>query len=891
MKKIILLTIIMILSINILSTSSAGAVSAADWKAGRIIDDAVFANKDDMTVAEIQTFLNNRVGTGSNGVSGRCDTNGTKASELGGGTRAQYGAAHGNPAPFTCLKDYYEVPKLAPGPGMPASNYGGVAIPSGAKSAAQLIWDAAQRYNISSRVLLIKLQTESAGPLTTDDWPFLRQYNFAMGAHCPDSGPEGSANCDVNYAGFSIQISESAALLRYYLDNMTKSWWSYKKPYQNNNIMWNVVERGCGASNVYIETKATAALYTYTPYQPNQAALNNMYGTGDGCSAYGNRNFWRTYNDWFGSTQGSVQITSPLNITTEYTQGSFINQNVVASFTIQNTTSQQQDIGTMAITVRDSSGNNLDFGNKYIIIAPHSTYRYSEMRTFSSEATLTFGITNLRTNFGWNDNYPESTNSYPRTVASKKIQKIPAIIESPAAANELRVGKSTALTFKVKNGSSAYAANLGRIGLALRGPAGSVADLPFESIPTLGVGATYAYTKPFIPEVAGRYTAYISSTGDNGVTWNENGFPAIESDSIQRRVNLDVKPSPTQTASVSFGSSPIRVGKAATGSFTIRNYGNSNVDVGSLAIAVRGPGGINADLPLTSVTALAEQDYVYNFSQTFTQPGTYTAWITNYRNGVWDDTTYPVSENESVLRKITFEVKPNPTLTVSPSVSTAGTARVGLSSTATFTLHNYGDTDVSIGSLAVAVRGPNGENGDFDLKPVTIPAGGDYVYTSAKTFDRVGYYSAWITNLRNGVWDDTTYPQRESDDIIRRFTFEVKASPTITQGFQSSITELRTGNTSTISFKVKNYTASPVDIGKIGLAGRDPIGRNVDPGVVSVVLSAGEERTINYVITPTMTGNYTYSIISTGNNGVSWQTGPAVESSTILKNLTINVRP
>ncbi len=28
-----------------------------------------------------------------------------------------------------------------------------------------------------------------------------------------------------------------------------------------------------------------------------------MYGTGDGCSAYGNRNFWRYYTDWFGSTK------------------------------------------------------------------------------------------------------------------------------------------------------------------------------------------------------------------------------------------------------------------------------------------------------------------------------------------------------------------------------------------------------------------------------------------------------------------------------------------------------------------------------------------------------------------------------------------------------------
>ena len=54
---------------------------------------------------------------------------------------------------------------------------------------------------------------------------------------------------------------------------------------------------------VYIQNQATAGLYNYTPYRPNQAALDAGYGTGDSCSAYGNRNFWLYFTDWFGSTQ------------------------------------------------------------------------------------------------------------------------------------------------------------------------------------------------------------------------------------------------------------------------------------------------------------------------------------------------------------------------------------------------------------------------------------------------------------------------------------------------------------------------------------------------------------------------------------------------------------
>ncbi len=272
------------------------AAQKEDWKAGNIIDDNNFTNVNSMSVSDIQSFLDQKIGT--------CDVWGTgKATEYGSSqTRAQYAASRGWQAPpYTCLNKYYEVPKTNPGGNLPANNYSSPdTIPNGAQSAAWIIKDAAVRYNISPRVLLVKIATESVGPLTSDNWPLFSQYRYAMGSHCPDSGPNGSANCDSNYAGFSIQIYSAAQLMRWYLDSMDQPWWSYKKPYQTNSIMWNVAERGCGSGNVYIESKATAALYTYTPYQPNQAALNNLYGRGDNCSAYGNRNFWRVYVDWFG---------------------------------------------------------------------------------------------------------------------------------------------------------------------------------------------------------------------------------------------------------------------------------------------------------------------------------------------------------------------------------------------------------------------------------------------------------------------------------------------------------------------------------------------------------------------------------------------------------------
>ncbi len=295
LRTFVLAFVVSTIGTTLVHSSGAAAVTGSDWKAGRIIDDGIFTSAGSMSVADIQNFLNNQVPN--------CDTNGTqKATEYGRSdlTHAQYAATRGWAAPpYVCLRNYYEVPKTSPAAGMPDNSYnhGGGAF-SGGVSAAQLIYNAAQQYQISPKVLLVMIQKESAGPLTTDTWPLQTQYRWPLGAHCPDS-----TGCDANYMGFSIQISESAALLRWYLDSMTQSWWQYKKPYATNSILWSPAN--CGAGNVYIESKATAALYTYTPYQPNAAALANLYSTGDSCSSYGNRNFWRIYSDWFGPTTGT----------------------------------------------------------------------------------------------------------------------------------------------------------------------------------------------------------------------------------------------------------------------------------------------------------------------------------------------------------------------------------------------------------------------------------------------------------------------------------------------------------------------------------------------------------------------------------------------------------
>lgn len=277
-RKILIFSV---LSLVLSMFAYAPGARAATFDPARIIDNTVFTNKNSMSVGDIQNFLNSKVPT--------CDTWHTPGP-----------SAQGAVPPWTCLKDYYE--NISTG----ANNLNGAAIPSGSISAAQIIYNVAQTYNINPQVLIVTLQKENG--LITDTWPYPWQYRTAMGFACPDNG-----SCDPAYYGFYNQVSQAARHFRNFYD-LNPSWYIPFRP-GVNYIQYNP-NAGCGGSNVNILNSATSALYSYTPYQPNTAALNNLYGTGDSCSAYGNRNFWRDFNNWFGSSLASfnnVAITSKGN--------------------------------------------------------------------------------------------------------------------------------------------------------------------------------------------------------------------------------------------------------------------------------------------------------------------------------------------------------------------------------------------------------------------------------------------------------------------------------------------------------------------------------------------------------------------------------------------------
>lgn len=263
----------------------ARAAPVTDFNAGNIIDDSIFYNKNAMNIQQIQNFLDTLIPN--------CDVWGTQPSGYGNLNNAQYAQqVKGWPGPpYVCINKYYENPDT----GETSYEKGGGAF-AGGLSSAQIIYNASQTYNISPLVLIVMLKKESLGPVTADTWPLKSQYKYAMGYACPDSGPNYSANCDASKAGFYKQMMTAAWQLNYYKEHPN----DYRYHIGWNDIQYST-DPACGTKRVYIENMATLSLYIYTPYTPNSAALAAYPGTAP-CGAYGNRNFFAYFKEWFGIT-------------------------------------------------------------------------------------------------------------------------------------------------------------------------------------------------------------------------------------------------------------------------------------------------------------------------------------------------------------------------------------------------------------------------------------------------------------------------------------------------------------------------------------------------------------------------------------------------------------
>lgn len=230
----------------------ASAISGSEFDPGNIISDSEFYNGSAMTEAEIQSFLNSQTGI----LKTLRQTVSTRDREVSQTT--------GN---LICEE-------IKGGSNLLAST---------------MIYRAQVACGISAKVILVTLQKEQG--LITNSSPTYHNINFALGYGCPDT----PAGCSGSYEGFGYQVFTGTRQFKAYKAA------NFAKQPETHTIAYFPNNPSCGSKSVKVTNYATAALYNYTPYVPNAAALANLRGLGDGCSSYGNRNFWYYYYSWFGN--------------------------------------------------------------------------------------------------------------------------------------------------------------------------------------------------------------------------------------------------------------------------------------------------------------------------------------------------------------------------------------------------------------------------------------------------------------------------------------------------------------------------------------------------------------------------------------------------------------
>ncbi len=182
------------------------------------------------------------------------------------------------------------------------------------RTAAELIWDAAQSSGVNPQVILITLNKEQSlitGRQNATSEQIQRALDFAMGFGCPDSQP-----CGELYRGFYFQLFGNVdSENNRYLGAAKSLYKSYNTPGGRGPLFNGAVskvgdvitlpntvgnyEGVMPQQSVTLSNAATAALYRYTPHVFN-----------------GNYNFWKFFKLWFGggSSDSSTGNSSGLVI-------------------------------------------------------------------------------------------------------------------------------------------------------------------------------------------------------------------------------------------------------------------------------------------------------------------------------------------------------------------------------------------------------------------------------------------------------------------------------------------------------------------------------------------------------------------------------------------------
>ncbi len=786
-KAFIVALSIAIVAIASLFTSQN--VNASGFNAGNIISDNVFANKNSMSTSQVQAFLNSKVPA--------CDTWGTQTSEFGGGTRRQWGEARGYYAPYTCLRDYSE----------------------GGKSAAQIITDISQEFSINPQVLLVLLQKEQS--LVTDTWPTHIQYRSATGYGCPDTAP-----CDSQYYGLTNQLRWAARMFRAIL-NATPTWHT---PYVlGSNFIRYSPDASCGGSNVTIQNRATQALYNYTPYQPNQGAINAGWGTAH-CGAYGNRNFYLYFTNWFGSTQDSSPLVSS-GVTTSTTRAG-TGQPIYVSYSIRNPNNYPVVAPTVGVSNR-LGGSFYDFN-----ITNNVQFAANETKTFSGvffpgqSGTYRMSVTYNFASEWWAGNSTDILVEKPTLELTKPTSITP---EFPL------VGSPHTVTYSIKNTGNVEA-HLTHL-MAANTSNGVNLGYHSENIIVITPGQSYTYTS----------TRTATSTAAQE-TWATYMLPTGEWHSLGDRVTSRSYTSPSRVEI----SSPISatpkhplINTPTTVRFTLKNTGDQPKKYQSVGVAVtRESDGQRFDFPSRSITVNGGASYTFESSRTLPAKDTYTYVVTGSLDGSeWG--SHIVGEASPVNTKVTtVKTYTSPAKLEITTPLTTMTKKQGEITTLSYSVKNTGSQPAEGVAIAFYCRFNGVEYCDIPGDTVTLTENQSHTVSRTVSYTVPGTYTLKPLRYQNGSWTDYGNAVRLT---IQRLPVTASMFTTNLSLSKSSVT---LGETVTATYSIRNNTSSILQIPRYAIAAR--LNGFNDFGFKDwFVINPGQTVTYTEPFKPSSRGQYT----------------------------------
>jgi len=216
-----------------------------------------------------------------------------------------------------------------------------------AKSASQIIWDAAKSWNLNPKVILSTLQKEQS-LITTSNSANAARLVKAMG--CGVYGIDPKTGLTINrYPGFGNQIWNGARVLSTYeityhwVSGMSKAVTAYKYVDATrtvDGVVQHYQKRVSYTKTIVPKNASTFALYTYTPYYPQKLV-------------------WDVYVRYFGDPQTPARMRPVYRFKSRTTGSLYYTMSEGTRYTMISTQSHDWSYDGTVFTVDASSTTNI----------------------------------------------------------------------------------------------------------------------------------------------------------------------------------------------------------------------------------------------------------------------------------------------------------------------------------------------------------------------------------------------------------------------------------------------------------------------------------------------------------------------------------------------------